>query len=435
MIQMGIMAGWASPTVERLKEPGSSVLLNKDQASWVASLLNLGRFFGGILGPVATHYLGSKRSILVTMFPIAIGWLIIMLTDTYVEWLYASRFISGLGVGMTFGSFPLYLGEVSLPQIRGALISLAIVGSPIGQVIASVCGVYLHISTAATAYFGLTILLIWLFFWLPESPYYYVRMKNPERAKKSIKWYRSGKGVEEEYQAIEKFVAQNSSTSFGEKLKALNEPSIRKATLQIVGLFVLMQLSGVNDIMFFMETILKQAQVNTLVSPAIFVIYVNVFCIFASIISIFLIDNCGRRILLMISSTGTSISMAALMYHFFSLDMSVTKAYLQWLPLAAIVLFMASYFVGLMPVPSTILSETLPANMKCIVSSIAMLIGSTFAFLTTKAYEPIVAVLGEAYLFMIFAAFSIVVIPYTLLSIRETKGKSLQEIQDDFMKN
>lgn len=425
------MSGWASPALARFAALDSPILVDLNQASWVASLLNFGRLFGAVIGATTTNYLGTKCSISVTLFPIAIGWIIIAVADS-VEWLYASRLLSGVGLGMSFSTFPLYIGEISMPEIRGALISLAMFGGPCGQVIASICGSYLSLTMASISYLVMCLVCMALFFWLPESPHHLMKVGQPEAAKRSIHWYRAGKDVQLEFQAVEKFVACKKTTTFVSMLQEFNTSPVRRATTQVIALFTFMQICGLNSVVFYMETILNKANF-TLISPSDVVIYVNVCGTGAAALSIFLIDSYGRRFLLLISSSGITISMTSLMIYFLLIDLKIETANIQWIPMASMFLFIISFSVGLMPVPSTILSETFPANIKCIAACIASLTSAGMAFLSAKTYQPMVDLMGEKYVFLTYAICSFIVIPYVLFVMRETKGKTLQQIQDELI--
>ena len=431
IIQIGIMGGWSSPTLEKLLRGDASFTISPVEASWVASLVNLGRLLGAVIAAVSANLLGSKRTITMTLFPLAGGWLLIILAND-VNWLYVSRLCSGVGLGMGYCVFPLYIGEVSMPEIRGALVSLASCGAPFGQVLASVCGMYLSIDEAASIYLAMTIALIIMFFCLPESPHHLMKIGQHEAARKSINWYRSSREVENEVAAVEKFVATNASQTFADKFKEFGTPPIRKATFQIMALYTFMQSCGLNSILFYMETILRRGHF-TLISAGELVIYVNICGVFASAISISIIDRFGRRFLLLISSIGVTMFMIGLMTHFFLIDMNIDVTSFQWLPMISMFGFIIFFFFGLMPVPSAVLSETFPASIKHIAACIASLTGAVFAFTSSKTYQPMIDIMGEKYVFLFYATCSVIVIPYILFVMPETKGKSLQQIQDELM--
>lgn len=434
VVEFGFMSGWTSPAIARLTAPDSPIHINAQQASWVASLMNLGRISGAVAGPITANFSGSKRCILVTLIPIASGWLLIFLAKSVV-WLYAARILMGFGLGMGFSTFPLFIGEVSMPEIRGALISLALLGGPCGSVIASICGSYLSLKLAASFYLIICLLLMTVFFFvLPESPHHLVKIGKLAEARTSIDWYRCGLMVDEELAAVEKFVATNNGKSFSDKLGEFKRYPVRRATLHIIALFIFMQICGLNSLLFYMETILIKARFQ-LIEPSTIVIWVNVSSIFASTISIFLIDKCGRRFLLLFSSTGVTISMLSLMTYFLLLNSNYEmNQVLLWLPAFSMFLFLNSFNVGLLTVPSTFLSEIFPSDIKCIAAVISGVTGATTAFLSSKTYQSMADYFGETYIFMCYAIFSMLVIPYALFLMPETKGKSLQQIQDKFLK-
>lgn len=120
------MVGWSSPYIASLTSDGARFAVTMTEASWVISLMNLGRLIGAITGSLAVNYLGSKKTIFVTSIPLFLCWLFTILADR-VEWLYAARFLGGISLGQVYSSFSLYLGEIADAKIRGALIFLGMI--------------------------------------------------------------------------------------------------------------------------------------------------------------------------------------------------------------------------------------------------------------------------------------------------------------------
>lgn len=117
-----MMTAWSSPYIAYLTSPESKIPITMDMASWIVSLINLGRLIGAVSGAVAMSYFGAKRTILFITLPLATCWIFIIVAD-HVAWLYAARFLGGIGMGKAF-SFPFYIGEIADPSIRGALVVL-----------------------------------------------------------------------------------------------------------------------------------------------------------------------------------------------------------------------------------------------------------------------------------------------------------------------
>ncbi|XP_058797205.1 facilitated trehalose transporter Tret1-like [Phymastichus coffea] len=429
-MQLGFITGCVSPMLAKLTGPNSPIALNQEEASWMASLVNIGRFCGAIVGSLVTVHFGTKNAILATSIPIALGWLGIAIAES-VEILYIARLLSGVGAGMAFSCFPSYLGEIAMPEVRGALVSLATCGGPTGLLLGSIISNYLSIGVSACVYLTFCIWLMALFLYLPESPHHLIKIGNRKKAEMSINWYRSGKGTQEELESLEKFMASEKTITFINRLREFKNSDVRKITYHVMILFTFMQICGLNSIVFYLEIIMRRAKNSR---AAEIVIFINICATIGALFSMLLIDRCGRRFLLLTSSIGVTISMFSMMSYFFIIDVDLDVTNLQWLPIASMISFMFFFFIGLNSVPSTVSSEIIPSNVKCIVSCLGSLTAGIIAFLSSKSYQPLVNFVGEAYMFLIYGLFALSVIPYVLFAMPETKGKSLREIQDELTK-
>lgn len=337
-------------------------------------------------------------------------------------------------MGMAYTSFQMYIGEVSVPEIRGTLIAVAFVGSAFGNVISSICGIYLSLSQAASIYLGLAVLLMVFFFWLPETPHYFIQVGNREAAQESIHWYRNGQEVNKELEAVENLVGNSSTESFMQKLLEFKSRPVKRATYQMLILFFFMQICGLNAVTFYMETILKDAKFN-LFDPAFVVVLANGFSIVGSVISFFLIDKCGRKFLMVVSSLGVCLSMLLLFVHFFSLETGRYILEIESLPMVSMFMYMVSYYEGLICVPNTILGEIFPTNIKSLAGCLSVLTVSVVSFIVSKSYQPMVDNMGQSWVFLTYALISAAATPYTIFFMKETKGKTLSEIQDELKVN
>lgn len=115
--EIGVMCVWSSPYLAQLTAPDSPLPLTLNEASWVASLLYVGRLTGAILGSISVSVFGSKKTNLITVFPIAAGWVLTFAADSALM-LCIARISLGVGFGFAYSCFALYLGEVASPDIR-----------------------------------------------------------------------------------------------------------------------------------------------------------------------------------------------------------------------------------------------------------------------------------------------------------------------------
>jgi facilitated trehalose transporter len=111
------MCGWSSPYLAQLTASKSPLPLTLIEGSWVASLLYLGRLIGAILGSFFVNIFGSKKTTLITAFPMALGWILTLVANSPI-WLYGARISLGVGFGFAYSCFALYLGEVASSEIR-----------------------------------------------------------------------------------------------------------------------------------------------------------------------------------------------------------------------------------------------------------------------------------------------------------------------------
>lgn len=428
MFMSGAIGGWTSPFLARLTAEDSPIPITLDEASWVASLMNLGRLLSAIPAAVSVYYLGSKKTLLLNGIPVILSWLSFVVADS-VWWLYIGRLLAGFSIGITYGSFPLYLGEISNPAIRGALVTFASLGVAIGTFFGNVFGAY--VSLAVFSYICLvpSVIAILIFMWVPESPHYLIGIGKMEEAMKAISRYNPNADVEVEAKSIEDFVNASKSISFMDKLREFNIPANRKAGIIIISLHMFAQLSGLNSVFFYMEIILTEAGL-TVISPSTMVMITGVGGIFAGVAAVYLTDKLGRKMLWIGSTFGIALAKIALGTHFTLLYNGFDPANLQWLVIPIILIYVMLVFIGIFPVPNTVLSELFAPNIKSIAACGASISLGVFSFISSRTYQPLLDATSEAVIFWIYATIAGFGMIFGILVLPETKGKSLQEIQN-----
>ncbi|XP_032674675.1 facilitated trehalose transporter Tret1-like isoform X2 [Odontomachus brunneus] len=399
--------------------------LTDTEASWVASFLNIGRLIGALLGAFCQEFVGRKRVLLLSGLPLASSWIFTICT-TSVTWLYWSRICSGIGSGMFWPAMSLYLGEVADPTIRGSLIAMNVNAASVGLFLGNAMGPYLSIEMFAYVSLVPNILFVALFSLIPESPYHYALHGDIDEAEASLKWFRRESDVKAELQELQDFV-NGAATSILTKLKDLLLPANLKSMLIMSGLNVFVYASSYNTINSYAEIILINSGVS--ITPSIIVMVLGFSTIVVGSTVTFLVDRFGRRNLLIVSSFGVAVSLVALGLHFYLLSLNLNPEILTWLPITSLLSFSIFVSYGLVPVPSTLVSEMFPANFKNVASLCIALGNATFAFVFAKTYQPFIDIAGETTVYWSYGFFVLLAVPYVWYFIPETKGKSLLEIQ------
>ncbi|XP_014616899.1 PREDICTED: facilitated trehalose transporter Tret1-like [Polistes canadensis] len=422
-MSLGLVAGWTSPYLAKFTRKESSISITETEASWVASLLPLGRLLGAICGSLAAEYLGSKISLVLAGFPLIISW-ICVICATSAPWLYLFRIFAGTSLGMFLSCFPMFIGEISAAHIRGALVGLVINGLPIGTLIGNIMGPQMSSKWFGVISLLVTSVYVLTFPCLPKSPYYLIRRNSMENAAKSIRFYHRKSDIIDEMNEIEMFIKDSEVVTFRGRLKLMAEPKNRRAFLIIVILFFFMQFSGLNSMIFYMEIIVRNAKV-TFISPSTVVIIVSISGIIYGWISIYAIDRYGRKFLLTVSSVSVAISMIMLGIHFYLLKSGYDSEIIQPLPILSLLIF-SMFCIGLIPVPSLLLGELFPITLKTIAGFIGSFVSACFAFISSKTFQPLVDLVTEQYVFWMYASIMVFSIFYSIFYVPETKGKTLK---------
>lgn len=117
---------------------------------------------------------------------------------------------------------------------------------------------------------------------------------------------------------------------------------------------------------------------------------------------------------------------------YFYLDITDKAAAISvsWLPVASLIVFVSMYCIGFGPLPWAVLGEMFPANVKSIGSSIVASTCWVLGFIVTRFFSTLDAAVGSHWAFWIFGILCAIAFAFTFTVVMETKGMSLQQIQD-----
>lgn len=179
--------------------------------------------------------------------------------------------------------------------------------------------------------------------------------------------------------------------------------------------------------LFYSETIFKKA--GSSLDSAIATILIGFVMFVSSLISPFFVDSSGRKVLLLVSAAGMAVSLTTMGIYFF-LDGRDLMAGFGWLPVTTLITFIIFYCVGFGPLPFTILGEMFAPEIKSVASSFAVSACWIVDFGVTKAFLPLESVVGSYGNFWIFGGFCVLAFVFTATVVFETRGLTLEEIQD-----
>lgn len=150
-----------------------------------------------------------------------------------------------------------------------------------------------------------------------------------------------------------------------------------------------------------------------------------------SIMTVSLVDRVGRKVLLLSGCAIMALALLALSFGFWSYDEENPQLYKwqQQMVLWSMFVFIAAFHVGYGPITWTVLSEIYPSEIRGTAMALSVEVNFFFKFVVQLCFPLIQGVLGWKYTFISFACLGVVSFVFILLHVPETKGLSLEEIQ------
>jgi len=417
--------------------------LSKLELGWFISSALVGCIMGAMMAGVLGDKYGRKPVLIMAAALFFISALGCTLPPSF-KFLYSVRIVGGIGVGITSVLSPLYISEFSPPKIRGRLVALYQLSIVTGILLAygsnwTLQNYSIHhtllpegsgffykifVGEVWRSMFGMemvpALLLLVLLLFVPESPRWLIQAGRRKRGKGILEKISGIKVAEEEYTEI--------LSSLGEekgRLRELFRPGLRTALIVAVGLSVFGQLTGINAVIYYGPEILKQAGIqfgNALQFQTILGIINLVF----TILALLLIDRLGRRPLLIggMAAVVLTLLLAGLLF--------LTDTPNGMLIVIVLGAYIACIAFSICAVIWVLTPEIFPNRVRGRAMSIAAF--SNWGTNTMAAYlfPWYVASFGMHVGFFTFGAICLVATLFFWRFVPETKGKSLEQIEQLF---
>jgi sugar porter (SP) family MFS transporter len=405
---------------------------NSTEQEWIVSVLLLGAIIGALISGFLADKISRKWTKVgsgCVYFFAAIGCAL----SVSVPMLIGFRLVLGIAVGTASFVSPLYISEVAPPRVRGGLVSFNQLAVTTGILIAylvnfafqDVPGTWrwmLGIAALPGAALATGMLTV------PHTPRWLAQVGREDDARKVLAELRES-DEEADVDAELDDIRKANENEAGSKVKDLFSPKIRPLIVIGLALAVAQQFVGVNTVIYYAPTILSDTGLNTSSSLAQ-TVSVGITNVVFTIVAVMLLDKVGRRTLLLIGTVGLTVALAVLGVYFTVPALQHSAGYVA---LIGLLLFMASFAIGLGPVFWLMISEIFPSGVRSKAMSVSTMTNWAANFIVAGTFLTLNGLITRQGTFFLYTAIGVAAFLFFLFRVPETKGRSLEQIQTELV--
>ncbi|GGY10648.1 sugar porter family MFS transporter [Streptomyces anandii] len=411
---------------------GALLYIKKDfhlsslEQSSVVSVLLIGAMLGALgAGRLADRH-GRRRTLAVEGLVFIAGTAILVFATGYAM-LLVGRVVLGLAVGAASATVPVYLSEVSPTELRGRFLTLNQLMITTGILISYLVNLAFASGGLWRGMFAVgaipaLLMVAGAMFLLPESPQWLILEGRTDQARQVIESVSS----EERANHLIELATRRRATEDKEKdsdkknWRVLLVPRVRPALIVGLTLAGAQQFGGINTIIYYAPTLMEKTGLSA--SNSIFYsVAIGVINLIMTVVAIKLVDRAGRRPLLLGSLTGMLVMLVLLGFSYVA-DMSSV------LSLVFMVVYIASFAVGLGPVFWVLVGELFPSSARAAGSGASTAVNWASNFVVSLVFLPLADAIGPGATFWIFAAVCAFTLWFVGRYVPETRNREFNEV-------
>jgi MFS transporter, SP family, galactose:H+ symporter len=385
-----------------------------------------GAVAGALIGGRLADVFGRRALLIVTAVIFAVGAVICAAAGTPAV-LIAGRMIVGLAIGLSTGTVPVYISEISPPATRGWMVSIFQLAITVGILLAYLAGYALAAVQGWRWMFGLAVIPAGIFglgmIFLPESPRWLVSQEQIASAQAVLKKIRATADVDQELQEIQRSL--NSTTERG-KLSDLMHPSLRAPLIVGVGLAVFQQVTGINTVIYYAPIIIQSAGIASASGAILATAGIGLVNVLMTVVSMRLIDRAGRRPLLLTGIAGMVVALTVLGAAF---RMSASNGAIAWVAVVSMMLYVASFAISLGPIFWLLISEIYPLRVRSSAEGLSAAFNWGSNLVVSLTFLTLLEKIGASRTFWLYALLAVGAGVFSYCLVPETKGRTLEEIE------
>ncbi|GAB7358038.1 hypothetical protein MBLNU230_g0202t1 [Neophaeotheca triangularis] len=434
----------------------------------LTSILELGAWLGTLINGYLADAVGRRICAVIACAVFIIG-VIVQACVQNVDYIYAGRFVTGLGVGSLSMIVPLYNAELAPPETRGALVAV--------QQLAITCGIMVSFWIGyGTNFIGGTgesqsdaaylipiclqlapalILAAGMLLFMPQSPRHLINKGRDDECLETLARLR-GRSVDDvgvrieylEIKALREFEKQRAAEKYpqyqdgtfksnfligvNDYMSLITNRSLLKRTMVATLTMTFQQWNGINAINYYAPYIFDDFNLKGDTTSLLATGVVGILQFVFTIPAVLWVDKFGRKTIMIASGTGMAVC------HF--IVAGIIGAYdneweshraAGWVAVAFIWIFIINFAYGWGPVAWIVVSEVFPLSMRAKGVSVGGSANWLNNFAVATATSPFIAASNFG-AFIFFGAITTVGVLWVIFLVPETKGRTLEEMDELF---
>lgn len=405
-------------------------VVSTEMKELIVSSVLFGAMFGSLASGRLTDKFGRRKLMLIISVLFIIGTLIASFAPD-ISSILLGRLLIGFAIGIGSYTAPLYIAEVSPHELRGGLVSLNQLAITIGILFSFIINyVFANIDGSWRFMFGIglfpAILLSIGMIFLPESPRWLIKQNMKEKAIKTLQKLRNVTDVTHEISEIEKSL-QVKQAKFSEIFSTWMLPVMFLGVM----LGFIQQVTGINTIIYYAPTIFQLAGFENASSSILATVGIGFVNVLATIFAVCFLDRLGRRPLLLTGLVGMCVSLFGLSLAFQS---NADASSLRIIAMICTFSYIICFAFSLGAILWLVVSEIFPLEVRATAMGIAVFSCWLWNFVVSSTFLTLLNAMGPSMTFLIYAIMCIFGIVFCYYKVPETKGVTLEQIEDNIRK-
>lgn len=355
--------------------------------------------------------------------------------------LFVARILQGLSIGMLSPLRSVLIGEYTSPKNRGAFLTTVSLTQTFGIFLVHLIGSFLTWQMTALICVVFPFVSLVMTIYSPESPSWLIMKGKHDECRKVFQWLRGESENDELEEMIhariqyekarisEKF--EHKTNRFQDIMITIKKPEFYKPIILMMHAHVLVNFAG-GTTMSAYSTVIIASVMGPEANANFWMIFLDAQRFVFNTVAVFAINRFKRRTMMFLTGALSIASQFALAAYLYFKDQGSLTYDAMWIPVILINLKILAVAVGMLPIPNVIGGEVFPLEYRSIGGMISQASFSGTFFLVLKTFLSLTEAIGMAGVYLVYGGVISYCMAIIWLLLPETKGKTLQQIEDEF---